>query len=64
MHEEGQKIIAKNYYRPTNTEILEEYKDTFKDINLVTIDEKFGGWSKAQETHFSDGGVFDQIYEE
>lgn len=62
--DEGQKIIAKNYYRPTNTEILEEYKDTFKDINLVTIDEKFGGWSKAQETHFSDGGVFDQIYEE
>lgn len=62
--DEGQKIIAKNYYRPTNSEILEEYKDTFKNVNLVTIDEKFGGWSKAQETHFSDGGLFDQIYEE
>ena len=52
-----------NYYRPSNEEILKEYSDVFDlDINLVTIDD-FGGWKEAQETHFSDGGVFDQIYE-
>lgn len=60
---EGQKIAAENYYRPRNQEILKEYSETFPDIDLVTIDdEKFGGWKKAQETHFSDGGTFDQIY--
>ena len=43
---------------------LEEYADVFDlNVNLVTIDD-FGGWDKAQETHFADGGVFDQIYEE
>ena len=59
---EGQEIVAKNYYRPRNKEILEKYKDTFADVDLVTIDEIFGGWTKAQATHFADGGVFDQIY--
>lgn len=52
-----------NYYRPSNEDILKEYSDVFDlDINLVTIDD-FGGWKEAQETYFSDGGVFDQIYE-
>ena len=47
-----------------NEDILKEYADVFDlDVNLVTIDD-FGGWDKAQETHFADGGVFDQIYEE
>ena len=59
---EGQEIAAKNYYRPRNTEIAAKYKDTFKDLNLVTVDEVFGGWQKAQKTHFADGGIFDQIY--
>lgn len=60
---EGQKIAAENYYRPTNTDILKEYADVFQtDINLVTI-EHFGGWERAQKEHFSDGGVFDEIYE-
>lgn len=60
--DEGQEIAAKNYYRPRNTEIAAKYKDTFKDLKLVTVDEEFGGWANAQKTHFADGGVFDQIY--
>ena len=62
--DEAQRIAADNYYRPSNEDILKEYADVFDlNINLVTIDD-FGGWEKAQETHFADGGVFDQIYEE
>ena len=60
--DEGQRIAAKNYYRPRNEKIAEEYKDTFKDVNLVTIDDVFGGWREAQKKHFADGGIFDQIY--
>ncbi|MFL6517810.1 MAG: sulfate transporter subunit, partial [Bacillus sp. (in: firmicutes)] len=59
----GQEIIAKNYYRPRNEAILAKYADVFPKINLVTIDDDFGGWKKAQETHFNDGGTFDQIYQ-
>jgi sulfate/thiosulfate-binding protein len=61
--DKGQEIIAKNYYRPRNQAILEKYSDIFPKIKLVTIDDDFGGWKKAQETHFSDGGTFDQIYQ-
>lgn len=60
--EEGQEIAATNYYRPRNEAILEKYKDQFPKIELFTIDEVFGGWKKAQETHFEDGGIFDEIY--
>ena len=61
--DEAQRIAGDNYYRPSNQDILKEYSDVFDlDINLVTIYD-FGGWKKAQETHFSDGGIFDQIYE-
>ena len=61
--DKAQRIAGDNYYRPSNQDILKEYSDVFDlNINLVTIDD-FGGWKKAQETHFSDGGVFDQIYE-
>ncbi|MDR3597348.1 sulfate ABC transporter substrate-binding protein [Clostridium sp.] len=59
---EGQEIAAQNYYRPRDKEVAEKYKSTFPDVKLVTIDGEFGGWAKAQETHFSDGGTFDQIY--
>lgn len=61
--DEGQEIIAKNYYRPRNQKILAKYSSQFPKINLVTIDQEFGGWKKAQETHFNDGGTFDQIYQ-
>ena len=60
--ETGQEIAAKNYYRPRNTEVLKKYGDQFADIEFVTVDEDFGGWQKAQETHFNDGGTFDEIY--
>lgn len=59
---EGQEIAAQNYYRPRDKEVAEEYKGKFQDINLVTVDDEFGGWTKAQATHFADGGTFDQIY--
>lgn len=62
--DEAQKIAGDNFYRPSNEEILKEYADVFDlDINLVTIDD-FGGWDKAQSTHFADGGIFDQLYEQ
>ena len=60
---EGQKIIAKNYYRPRSADALAAAPVKFPDIKLFTIDEVFGGWTKAQSTHFNDGGVFDKIYQ-
>ena len=60
--EEGQEIAAKNYYRPRLESVAAKYANQFPKVNLFTIDEVFGGWQKAQATHFADGGVFDQIY--
>jgi sulfate/thiosulfate-binding protein len=59
---EGQDIAARNFYRPTDPTVLAKYAKNFPTIKLFTIDGTFGGWAKAQKTHFSDGGVFDQIY--
>ena len=61
--EEGQEIAAKNYYRPTLTSVAKKYEAQFPKVNLVKIDEDFGGWQVAQKKHFSDGGTFDQIYQ-
>lgn len=61
--DEGQEIAAKNFYRPRNETVAKKYSTQFPSINLFTIDEVFGGWTKAQKEHFSDGGVFDQIYQ-
>lgn len=58
----GQELAAKHYYRPRNAAIAAKYAGQFPKVNLITIDEVFGGWAKAQTTHFADGGVFDQIY--
>lgn len=58
---EGQEIAAKNYYRPTDPKVAAKYAKSFPKVNLFTIS-LFGGWQKAQKEHFSDGGVFDQIY--
>ena len=58
---EGQEIVARHYYRPRDTEVAAKYASTFPRINLVTIAD-FGGWTKAQATHFADGGSFDRIY--
>ncbi|MBI5528132.1 MAG: sulfate ABC transporter substrate-binding protein [Deltaproteobacteria bacterium] len=60
--EKGQAIAAKNYYRPRNDAAAAKFPGRFKKVELFTIDEVFGGWQKAQKTHFADGGVFDQIY--
>jgi sulfate/thiosulfate-binding protein len=58
---EAQEIIAKNYYRPRDPEVAAKYANVFPKVQLVSID-LFGGWTKAQQTHFADGGVFDKIY--
>jgi sulfate transport system substrate-binding protein len=57
----GQEIVAKHYYRPRDAEVAARYAAQFPKMNLVTIAD-FGGWQKAQATHFADGGVFDRIY--
>jgi sulfate/thiosulfate transport system substrate-binding protein len=60
---EGQEIAARNFYRPRLAEVAARYGEQFPRIALFTIDDPmFGGWGKAQATHFADGGVFDQIY--
>jgi sulfate/thiosulfate transport system substrate-binding protein len=59
---EGQEIAAQNYYRPLDKNIAAKYAKQFPSLKLFDIDDVFGGWAKAQKTHFSDGGVFDQIY--
>jgi sulfate/thiosulfate transport system substrate-binding protein len=58
---EGQEIIANNFYRPSDTEIAAKYASHFPQLELIKIDQ-FGGWNTAQEKHFADDGVFDQIY--
>ena len=58
----GQEIAAKNFYRPIDDKVAAKYAAQFPNISLFTIDAVFGGWAKAQKTHFADGGVFDQIY--
>jgi sulfate/thiosulfate transport system substrate-binding protein len=59
---EGQEIAARNSYRPRDPEIAKQYEDSFAKVELFTIDDVFGGWAKAQQEHFSEGGIFDQIY--
>jgi len=58
----AQEIIAKHHFRPRNPQVAAKYAREFKQIPLVTIDDTFGGWKKAQAIHFADGGVFDKIY--
>jgi sulfate/thiosulfate transport system substrate-binding protein len=60
---EGQSIIGKHYYRPRSAAAVAKYGSQFPKIKLFTIDKMFGGWQKAEKTHFADGGVFDQIYQ-
>ena len=59
---EGQEIAARNSYRPRDADTAAKYAASFPTIDLFTIDEVFGGWSKAQKDHFAEGGIFDQIY--
>ena len=59
---QAQELIAKNFYRPSDPEIAAKYAGKYPRIPLVTINDAFGGWQKAQSVHFADGGIFDQIY--
>jgi len=61
--EEGQDIIGRNFYRPAVSQKAQaKYARQFPKINLFTIDQGFGGWTRADKEHFADGGSFDQIY--
>lgn len=60
--EEAQNIIGKNFYRPRSETARVKYDAQFPKIELVTVDDAFGGWRKAQKLHFSDGGNFDKLY--
>jgi len=59
---EGQEIVAKHFYRPRDPQVASRYAKQFPTLTLVTIDNTFGGWAKAQAAHFADGGSFDRIY--
>jgi sulfate/thiosulfate-binding protein len=60
--DEGQEIAAKHFYRPRSETVSAKYPGQFAKVNLFTIDELLGGWQKAQQAHFADGGVFDEVY--
>jgi sulfate transport system substrate-binding protein len=59
---DGQEIAAKNSYRPRDADVAAKHEKAFAKVDLFTIDEVFGGWTKAQKEHFAEGGIFDQIY--
>ncbi len=59
---EGQEIAAKDGYRPRDAAVAAKYASKFPTLSMFTVDEAFGGWQKAQATHFAEGGTFDQIY--
>jgi sulfate/thiosulfate transport system substrate-binding protein len=58
----GQEIAAKHYFRPRDAAVLQRHGDQFAKVDLFTIDQVFGGWDRAHEQHFADGGVFDRLY--
>jgi sulfate transport system substrate-binding protein len=60
----GQELVARHFYRPNNPDILAKHAGIYPKLELVTIDQDFGGWKHAQKHFFGDGGVFDQIYQE
>jgi sulfate transport system substrate-binding protein len=61
---EGQEVAARNYYRPVDAKVAEKYAGQFPKLEIFTIADVFGGWAKAQKTHFADGGAYDQIQKE
>lgn len=61
--EEAQRLAGENYYRPSNPDILKEFDNVFDlDVELVNIEDDFGGWAAATAKFFEDGAIFDQIY--
>ena len=61
--DERQEVAARNFYRPRSQKVAAKYATTFPKLSLFTVDDTFGGWARAQKTHFADGGVFDQIHQ-
>jgi sulfate transport system substrate-binding protein len=61
--DEAQEIIAKNYYRPAVEKEAKKYAGQFPNVKLFKLSDVAGDWTKAQKTHFADGGLFDQIYQ-
>jgi len=61
--DEGQDIAGRNFYRPRSEKAAAKYASQFSPVKLVTVDEVFGGWQKAQKNHFAGNGVFDQIFQ-
>ncbi len=59
---QAQELAARHFYRPTDPQVAAKYAAQFPKVSLFTVDDVFGGWAKAQQEHFSDGGVFDRIY--
>jgi sulfate transport system substrate-binding protein len=59
---EAQEVIGRHHYRPSDPAVLEKYRAKFVDVRMVTIEDAFGGWKKAQAKHFVDGAIFDQLY--
>lgn len=60
---QGQEIAGRNFYRPRLPIVAKKFEKQFPQIQLLTIDKDFGGWKQAQQKHFADGGIFDQIYQ-
>ena len=59
---DGQDIVARNFFRPTDIAVVARYSDHFPPMRLFTVDEVFGGWSRAQTEHFNDGGIYDRLF--
>ena len=57
----GQEVVAKHYFRPQDKNVAEKYKAKFAAVKTFTVDEVFGGWAKAHQVHFAEGGTFDKI---
>ena len=60
--DEGQDIVARHFFRPSNAAVLARYAEQFPPMRLFTVDEVFGGWSAAQAEHFNDGGTYDRLF--
>jgi sulfate/thiosulfate transport system substrate-binding protein len=59
---EGQDIVARNFFRPSDPAVTERYAEQFPPMRLFTVDAVFGGWARAQAEHFADGGIYDRVF--
>jgi sulfate/thiosulfate-binding protein len=59
---EGQDIVARNFFRPSDATVAARYTEQFPPMRLFTVDAVFGGWARAQAEHFADGGIYDRLF--